>query len=111
MCSYDFRQGRSRSTFPPTTDWTLCALCQTNTRESLQCPANNTKTLTTGSSYTTLAENLQKFAELGCPLPVPIELSRLHELIQEFEEALALVADKSNSPSRSTKHHEQNLLK
>ena len=38
-----------------------------------------TQQLKEGSSYTTVAENLRKFVELGCSLSVPFELSRLDE--------------------------------
>lgn len=61
----------------PITDWTQCALCQCNTKEKLQCPAKNSKESTTGSTYNMLADNLSKFAALGCFMP--LDLSRLDE--------------------------------
>lgn len=52
------------------TNWKLCCLCQIDTTEKLVCP----KTTDSGSSYSTLAENLGQFKELGSiPIRVPIE--------------------------------------
>ena len=62
----------------PAIDWTLCALCQTKTCERLQCPADNSRQKE-GSSYITVAENIQKFANLGCHFPVPVKPSQLDE--------------------------------
>ena len=58
-------------------DWNKCVLCQTNTSESLSCPADS-KRDTKGTSYKTTAENLLAFEKLGC-LPRTINLSRLDE--------------------------------
>lgn len=59
---------------PPTTDWSLCALCQEQTNEQLQCPANTTHKQ---STYVSLAANLIKFSEIGA-LPFGL-LGRLGE--------------------------------
>lgn len=58
-------------------DWTKCVLCQTNTSESLSCPADS-KRDSKGTGYKTTAENLLAFEKLGC-LPRTITLSRLDE--------------------------------
>ena len=57
--------------------WKKCVLCQTNTSESLSCPADS-KRDTKGAGYKTVAENLLGFEKLGC-LPREISLSQLHE--------------------------------
>ena len=59
------------------TDWNLCVVCQGNKNETLQCPINS-KRSDIGAGYTTLAENIQQFNQLGC-MPVQINLSRLDE--------------------------------
>ena len=58
-------------------DWKKRVLCQTNTSESLSCPADS-KRDTKGAGYKTMAENLLGFEKLGC-LPGEISLSQLHE--------------------------------
>ena len=45
-------------------NWELCALCRTETDETLQCPARSPK-LPLGSGNTLLAENLNQFKDLG----------------------------------------------
>ena len=58
-------------------DWNKCVLCQTNTSESLCCPADS-KRGAKGTGYKTTAENLLAFKKLGC-LPKTINLSRIDE--------------------------------
>ena len=60
---------------PTATNWGLCALCQTDTNEPLQCPARTTKP-PIGRGYVTLAENLLQFQELG-HMPMHLDLGRL----------------------------------
>ena len=67
------------------TDWNLCAICQENKNESLQCPADSKRQSDVGAGYKTLATNLVKFSDLGC-LPVQIDLSRLDEGGKGIEE-------------------------
>ncbi|KAK0059815.1 hypothetical protein Bpfe_010674 [Biomphalaria pfeifferi] len=55
------------ASFQPT-KWDMCALCQKNTKEKLQCPANARQT-NQGSTYVTLAKNLTKFGECGALSP------------------------------------------
>eukprot|EP00745_Piridium_sociabile_P031810 TRINITY_DN5291_c1_g1_i4.p1 TRINITY_DN5291_c1_g1~~TRINITY_DN5291_c1_g1_i4.p1 ORF type:complete len:196 (+),score=34.11 TRINITY_DN5291_c1_g1_i4:83-670(+) len=57
-------QRQSASSSRCSTDWSLCALCQQNNKEKLQCPAN-AKQKGQGSTYVSLAENLTRFQELG----------------------------------------------
>lgn len=58
-------------------DWNKCVLCQTNTSESLCCPADS-KRGAKGAGYKTTAENLLALKKLGC-LPKTINLSRIDE--------------------------------
>ena len=60
-----------------TVDWNKCILCQTDTSEILSCPADS-KRITKGAGYKTVAENLQAIEKIGC-LPKTINLSRLNE--------------------------------
>ena len=53
-------------------DWNKCILCQTDTSEILSCPADS-KLITKGAGYKTVAENLQAFEKIGC-LPKTINL-------------------------------------
>ena len=73
--------GTQDSSLPQPTDWSLCAICQEQKKEPLQCPANNKRAVNehVRTSYTTFSENLQKFVELGGPLPTEINISRLDE--------------------------------
>ena len=54
-------------------DWDLCALCQTDTRESLICPL-----MLKGTGYKYVAENLSYFQGQGNS-PLSVELSQLDE--------------------------------
>ena len=54
-----------------------CVLCQKETREALQCPANS-KWHDVGAGYSTLSANIIRFSELN-RLPIPMGLSRLDE--------------------------------
>lgn len=69
---------QSTSTQPATeTDWKLCFICQGTKTESLTSPSQS-KRKDKGSSYSSLAENLNKFNELGL-LPRTFLLERLDE--------------------------------
>ena len=57
------------------TDWKLCLICQEQKEESLTCPSQS-KRKDVGSGYSSLAENLIRFHELG---QLPIHLERLDE--------------------------------
>ena len=52
-------------------------MCQTDPSEILSCPADS-KRITKGAGYKTVAENLQAFEKIGC-LPKTINLSLLNE--------------------------------
>ena len=58
-------------------DWNKCILCQTDTSEILSCPADS-KRITKGAGYKTVAENLQAFEKIG-NLRKTINLSLLNE--------------------------------
>lgn len=60
-------ENQDAASFQPT-NWDMCALCQNNTKEKLQCPTNARQT-NQGSTYVTLAENLTKFGECGALSP------------------------------------------
>ena len=60
-----------------TTNWDICVLCQEETVERLNCPANSYRG-TEGAGYKTLAENLESFDMFSCP-PGKLKLSRLDE--------------------------------
>ena len=59
------------------TDWKLCVICQEHTSEALRCPLQNTRA-DKGSGYTSLAEHLIQFNELG-QLPSTLAIERLDE--------------------------------
>ena len=69
-------QGPSTSSIAKT-DWKLCIICQEHTAEALRCPLKSMRT-DKGSGYTTLAEHLIQFNELG-QLPSTIPIGRLDE--------------------------------
>ena len=58
-------------------NWELCVLCQTETDETLQCPARSSK-LPVGSGYMPLAENLNQFKDLGI-VPMDLDVEKLDE--------------------------------
>lgn len=60
-----------------TTNWKLCCLCQTETCETLQCPARSTKR-PIGSGYVSLAKDLLQFQDLGY-MPNDLNLQRLDD--------------------------------
>lgn len=62
-------------------DWKLCIICQTNTKESLQCPADS-KRKDLGAGYRSFLNNLQEFHRLGC-LPEKFTLSFPVEVTSE----------------------------
>ena len=57
-------------------DWNLCVLCQANTSEPLQCPANSKRT-DVGAGYRYVAENLIKFQELDA-IPAGVNIQDLN---------------------------------
>ena len=61
----------------PTSDWSLCILCQSKTAEALQCPGNYRRP-DCGTGYSTVARNLERFEELG-NIPLQLNLLRLEE--------------------------------
>ena len=60
---------------PTVTDWKLCLLCQEDKEEPLTFPSKS-KRKDVGSGYSSLADNLIKFDELGY---LPLSLERLDE--------------------------------
>lgn len=60
-----------------TVNWKLCVLCQIDTEESLQCPANSDRE-PKGVGYKTLAEDLYQFKLLGST-PPPIDFDMLDD--------------------------------
>ena len=58
-------------------NWLQCVLFQTETDETLQCPARYSK-LPVGSGYTSLAENLNQFKDLGIA-PMDLDVEKLNE--------------------------------
>ena len=59
------------------TDWKLCIICQEHTAEAMRCPLQY-KRADKGSGYTSLAEHLSQFNELG-QLPSTLPIGRLDE--------------------------------
>lgn len=59
------------------TNWELCALCQVETREALQCPARSSKP-PVGSCYVSLARDLLAFREIE-QIPAELDLNRLDD--------------------------------
>ena len=52
-------------------DWELCIICQKNSKEKLQCPANEGHLRPDiGSGYVTLANNLREVSLLGVVTPL-----------------------------------------
>ena len=60
---------------PTVTNWELCIICQEDNEEPLTCPSNS-KRKDLGSGYSSLADNLIRFHELG---ELPFRLERLDE--------------------------------
>eukprot|EP00112_Aurelia_sp_Birch-Aquarium-sp1_P023326 Seg6900.2 transcript_id=Seg6900.2/GoldUCD/mRNA.D3Y31 product="hypothetical protein" protein_id=Seg6900.2/GoldUCD/D3Y31 len=56
-------------------DWERCIICQDNTSEVVQCPADSSRS-DAGVGYVRFEENFMRFKELGA-LPVKIEAERL----------------------------------
>ena len=56
-------------------NWNLCLICHEQKEEKLTCPSKS-KRKDLGSEYSSLAENLIRFNELG---QLPIHLERLDE--------------------------------
>ena len=70
-------EARCLMTIVPELDWDLCALCQQDTKEPLQCPAEDNRKAA-GDGYITLSNNLTRFEKCGYT-PCPIELTKLNE--------------------------------
>ena len=45
-------------------DWNLCIICQKDSKDELQCPANS-KRQDEGAGYSSLALNIQEIQKLG----------------------------------------------
>lgn len=71
------RTSPSTSPHLTTTDWRLCLICQEDKTETLTKP-DQSKRKDIGSGYSSLAENLIKFSELG-ELPGSFHLERLDD--------------------------------
>jgi len=65
----------SSSQQPAVTNWELCMICQEDTEEPLTCPSKS-KRKDVGSGYSSLADNLIKFNQLG---QLPFTLGRLDD--------------------------------
>ena len=64
------------------TDWKLCVICQEHTSEVLRRPLQNSQ-VDKGSGYTSLAEHLIQFTELGqLPSTLPTDWMRVTVLKQ-----------------------------
>lgn len=59
------------------TDWSKCFLCQEDTTEVLQCPAESCRG-TQGAGYSTITEFLEGFSVIDS-LPKTLNLSRLDD--------------------------------
>ena len=58
-------------------DWSLCILCQKETKETLQCPACS-KRSDLGAGYKSMAENLQGFFDIGA-IPFDVKQNQLDD--------------------------------
>ena len=67
----------SSSSCTAKTDWKLCIICQEDKAEASRCPLRSKRT-DKGSGYSSLAEHLIQFNELG-QLPSTLPLERLDE--------------------------------
>ena len=59
------------------TDWSRCFLCQEDSTEVLQCPAESSHG-TQGAGYSTITDLLKGFSAIGC-LPKKLNLSRIDD--------------------------------
>lgn len=59
------------------TNWELCALCQVETGEYLQCPARSSKP-PVGNGYVSLTRDLLEFQEIR-QIPAELDLDRLDD--------------------------------
>jgi len=62
---------------PCVTNWTLCVLCQEDTKAALECPAKS-KRPSVGSGYISLAKHLMEFHSLG-HMPMTINMERIDD--------------------------------
>ena len=61
------------------TDWSRCAICQSDKNESLRCSAESIDKSNIRAGYNTLARNITELSNLGC-LPNDFDgLSRINE--------------------------------
>ena len=58
-------------------DWKLCIICQTKTREPLQCPAMS-KRKDVGASYASFTSNLEEFHKIGS-VPGHLDVEELNQ--------------------------------
>ena len=68
---------KSSSTTDPSTDWSLCILCQKSSNVQLMCPADS-KRKDAGAGYNTLYDDLSSFLQMG-HLPSNIKLERFDD--------------------------------
>jgi len=61
---------------PLVTNWKLYVICQEDNEELLTCPTKSAKRKDVGSGYSSLADNLIKFNQLG---ELPFKLERLDD--------------------------------
>lgn len=89
MASREYKLTKSKSPSPPPTDWEKCLVCQDDIEnEALQCSAKG-KNPNTGAGYSSLADNLKSFADLGI---LPFNIVRLDEgkgIVETFKEKSA----------------------
>ena len=78
-----------------TFDWSLCILCQSITKESLQCPARS-KRLDLGAGCKSIAENLQGFFAIGA-LPFDVGSGLFNTLLRHEASWHKSCKDKINS--------------
>ena len=57
-------------------NWTLCALCQEKTKETLTCPAKGNRD---GQGYCSLADSFIKFNDYGHDIPLPVDPVQLND--------------------------------
>ena len=74
---FDRERPTSTSSYPSTTNWNLCIICQDDTEETLTRPSQSKRT-DIGSGYSSLAQSLIRFNELK-ELPHTLQLCRLDE--------------------------------
>ena len=66
-----------QSSVSPITDWSKCVICQEQTEEKLECPANS-KRRDSGAGCRSFVQNIQLFQEMNI-LPTSLNLERLDQ--------------------------------